>query len=180
MIGLAGAVVVGIALFVWLQMASKAALYTAIAGGLITVGLVFLNVRVVTDRERIEQVLHEVAALLRTNAHGKVYEYIHPNAAQAVMRAKSELPNFKFADARVTRVREINVNPHTPPPTAVATFMVVVDVGIAQQIRYKGPRLIRVYFMKRGDQWLVRDYQHTDPVGPGFDQTDFSDLQLAR
>lgn len=171
-IGVAGGVVVAVSLFVWLQLASRVGLYVGVVAAAITFCLILLNIQIVTDREQITRVLYEVATALRENDQEKVFAHIHPNAVTAVQRARAELPNYKFSDARVTQIRDISVTANTPPPTAVATFMVVVDVGL-NQMQYKGPRLIRVYFMQRDGKWLVRDYQHTSPVGQGLgDQSD--------
>jgi hypothetical protein len=166
-IGLAGGAATALAIFIWVQAGRKEGLIAGVVCLVLTVGLVLLSINIVTDRERITQLLDEVAAALEVNDHEKVYSYIHPNAVEGVQRARGELPRYVFSEARVTRVREIVVNRQTTPPTAIAEFTVVVNVGF-QGMQHKVPRLVRVYFMLRDDRWMVRDYEHTAPNTSGF------------
>lgn len=167
MIGLGGAAATGLAIFLWVQTGRKEGLIAGLVCLILTVGLVLISWNVVTDRERITLLLDEVAAALQINDHEKVFSYIHPNAVEGVQRARGELPRYLFTEARVTRVREINVNRQTTPPTANAEFMVVVNVGF-QGMQQKLPRLVRVYFMLRDERWMVRDYEHASPTTSGF------------
>ncbi len=166
-IGLAGAAAAGLAIFMWVQTGRKEGLIAGLVCLVLTMGLVLISWNVVTDRERITSLLDEVAAALQVNDHEAVFSYIHPNAVVGVQRARGELPRYVFSEARVTRVRDISVNRQTTPPTAIAEFMVVVNVAF-QGMQQKLPRLVRVYFMERDGRWMVRDYEHASPTASGF------------
>lgn len=169
MLALAGAAAVGLAVFIWLQTAHRAALQASIALGLLTIVLVVLSLQVETDREAIRRTLDEVADALERNDFEFVYSYMHPNAEAGVQRARGELPNYTFSEARVTRVKEIQVNHTTTPNTAIAEFNVFVKVGTQGQ-SFNVPRFVKIYFMKRGERWMVRDYEHFEPTA-GFRNT---------
>ena len=159
--GLTASLVAG---FLWLQTAHSAGFYTAAVCLAITVLLTLVSLQVETDRERIRKVLSDVAEKLRENDHPAVLRFIHPNAVDGLQRAKSELYRFTFREARITRVKSIEVNDRTPPPTAIAEFNVIVRVerdGYAVGGRI--PRFVRVYFMQRDDRWLIQDYEHFEP-----------------
>ncbi|MEZ6137905.1 MAG: hypothetical protein R3C53_23705 [Pirellulaceae bacterium] len=167
MLAVGGAALVALAGFFWMQTGHKAALYSTVALAAVTIVMLIVSLQVVTDRERIEKILADVAAAVQANDHEKCYSYIHPSAVEAMQRAKSELPRYVFSEARITNVRDIAVNSGTKPPTALAEFTVVVNLQFQGQ-RIKVPRLIKAYFMKHEDRWLVRDYEHFD-ILPGHD-----------
>ena len=168
-IGVGGCALVGMAVFFWLQSAHKAALFSAIGMGVVTLILVFVGIQIQTDRERIRVILDEVAGALKINDRERVYGYIHPNAVEGVQRARDELPRYEFSEARVTRVKEIVVNKSTSPHTAIAEFNVFVELSVQGQ-NFKVPRFVKVYFMQRDGEWLVRDYEHYEPT-MGFKNT---------
>jgi hypothetical protein len=159
-VGLTGATACAVAVFAWLQSAQKAALYTFIGLAALTIILVFISLQVVTDRERIESILYEVATAIEANDHEKVYSFIHPNAVDGNEQVRAELPRYKFKEAKVTSIKSIVVN-STKPPTAIAEFTVVVN-GEFQGYAGKAGRFLRVYFMKRDERWLVHAYEHFD------------------
>lgn len=158
-----GSVLSGGTAYLWLHSGHRTALLGAAGLGVLTIFLVLLNIQVQTDTERIREILDEVASALRKNDRERVYSYIHPNAVEGVSRAKSELPRYKFHEARITRIKLIDVNTQSTPPTARAEFNVFVKVEVHDQT-FKVPRFIKVYFMKLNERWLVRDYEHHEPT----------------
>ena len=153
----------GLAAFFWTQTGNKAAAWIAIAIVLLTFGLVVLSVQIETDEEKITYMLHDVASALQRNDHDYVVSHIHPSAATTAQRAKSELPKYKFSEARVTRIKSITVDGSRKPETAVAEFNVIVALttdGYTGQI----PRFVKLYLTKEENRWLVRDYEHEEPT----------------
>lgn len=166
-IGLTGVLFSCMAIVLWTQLPDRKSQRIAFVSALVlsglTIFLVVLNILVQTERERIEDTLHTVSAALEKNDLPTVYSYIHPNATEGLQRAKGELPQYHFNDARVTRIKDIQVNLDTKPNTAVAEFNVVVDVNVGQN-KGRAARFVRVYFMQRDGRWLVRDYEHFEPT----------------
>ncbi len=167
-LGVGGLCAAGLAGFFWTQTGNKPAGWTAIALLLLTLGLVALSVQIETDQEKITSMLHNVASGLQRNDHAYVIRHIHPEASATVQRAKTELPRYKFSEARVTRIKAITVDATRKPETAVAEFNVVVALtfdGYSGQV----PRFIKLYLAKSDGVWLVRDYEHSEPTA-GFRQ----------
>lgn len=169
LIGVWGAAVAGIAGYVWTQTGHKAAFYSGLGAILLTVILVLVNLQVETNRERIRSVVDSVATALDNNDHTKVFQFIHPNAAEGIARAKAELPRYTFEEARVTRIKSLEVNTQTTPPTAIAEFNVYCEIETQGQ-KFRVPRFVVVYFMLKDDRWLVHDYEHYEPTA-GFRDT---------
>jgi hypothetical protein len=167
-IGIGGLCAAGLAGFLWTQSGHKAAGWIAIALLLLTLGLIVLSVQVETDQEKITQMLHKVAAALQRNDREYVLSHIHPQAAATVQRAKSELPQYKFTEARVTRIKAITVDDSRKPQTAVAEFNVVVALTF-NSFSGQVPRFVKLYLSKQDGRWLVRDYEHAEPTA-GFRQ----------
>jgi uncharacterized protein YchJ len=154
---LVGMFLAGIAGFVWTQQGSKWLLGTAIGLVALTAVLTLCSLWIETDRETLTQSLHDVASALQRNDRQYVIARIHPKATEAVQRAKTELQNYNFTEARVTRIKSIAID----DASAVAEFNVVVNL---KEIGRKIPRFVKVYFMKNDGRWLVRDYEHQDPT----------------
>ena len=161
-VGAIGALTVAVAIFLWIQTAKSAALWTASGLLLATILAVWLSVSITTDRERLTQVLYDCASALQENDIDGVCSFIHPNAASGVQHARSELPRYEFSAARVTRIKDISVNDDTTPRTAIAQFNVYVEVNAMGQ-KFKVPRFVKVYFMLHNDEWRVHEYEHFDP-----------------
>lgn len=162
-IGLLGLMATIAAAVVWLQTGARLAAIGAGSLALLTMALVFTSLRVETPREQIRRTIYEVAEALSRNDVPKVISYIHPGALPAVVKAKGELPNYQFTEARVTRLRTIEVDQRANPPAAVAEFNVAVEIAAeGQNIPIR--RLVKVYFGLSAGRWLVRDYEHFDPL----------------
>lgn len=163
MVGVCGLVLVVAAALFWTQTGTRVALYVAGGAAAVTLILVMVGIQVETDRERIQRTIDEVATALSRNDYERVYNYIHPGAAAGVARAQAELPNYKFSEARVTRMKSIVVNRNSPPPTAIAEFNVAVTIEFQGQ-RIPVRRFVKAYFMLEGQRWLVSDYEHFEPT----------------
>lgn len=162
-IAVSGLVVVVACVVVWIQTGHRVAVACAALGSLITLLLLAICIQIETDREAIKRTINEVAEAIEQNDHARVFSYIHPGAGEGIARARAELPQYEFSDARVTRVKSISVNQETSPPTALAEFNVVVAVRRSGQ-NVKVARFVKVYFMQENGRWLVRDYEHFEPT----------------
>lgn len=162
-IGLLGLMATIAAGVVWLQTGARLAAIGAGSLALISLVLVITSLRVETPREQIRRTIYEVAEALSQNDVPKVISYIHPGALPAVVKAKGELPNYQFTEARVNRLRSIEVDQRPNPPVAIAEFNVAIEIATeGQKIPIR--RLVKVYFGLSAGRWLVRDYEHFDPL----------------
>lgn len=174
MVGAVGLVISLLAGFIWTQTAHPAALYSTIGAAVVSLLLVMVNLQVVTDAERIRGIMDDVARDLQNNDRQRVYSYLHPNAVAGLKRAQAELPKYEFVEARITRVKSIDINLESSPPTAISEFNVFVKVKAHGQT-FRVPRFVKVYWMLRDEEWMVRDYEHYDPT-MGFRNDRFNSL----
>lgn len=160
-LGICGALVTIVAAFLWMQTGARSAAATALVAIILTVLLVLVSLRVETDREKVIQTINQVADAVESNDLQRVLGHISPNAMQGLRRARHELPQFTFREARMTRLKSVLINRNSTPPTALAEFSVIVDVSAnGQQARV--PLFVKAYFVQDADRWLVRDYEHFD------------------
>ncbi len=160
-LGVCGALVTIVAAVLWMQSGARSAAVIALVAIVSTVLLVLVSLRVETDREKVVQTINQVADAVESNDLQRVLTYIAPSGAQGLRRARHELPQFTFREARMTRLKSVMVNRNNTPPTALAEFSVIVDVAAnGQEARL--PRFVKAYFVEVGGRWLVRDYEHFD------------------
>ncbi len=162
-LGLCGLFVVLAAGFWWTQTGARMAAFSAVVVALLTASLVIVSLQIETDQEQIRRTIDEVAGALEDNDFPSVYSYIHPSATEGVTRATGELPGYRFHDARLTRLRSIEVNRRASPAAALAEFNVALEIEAAGQ-KIPIRRFVKVYFAEQDGRWLVRDYEHFDPL----------------
>jgi hypothetical protein len=163
-VGVAGGLATAVALFVWIQGGFRAALISAGVLAVLTVILVLVSLQVETDREKLRRTIHEVAGHLQNNRFEAIYGYIHPNAKPIDAQARAELPKYRFQEARVTNIKQLEVNPRTKPKSATAEFFVAVSVDVQGQSFPGIRRFVRVYFFEKDGRWLVNHYEHFEPT----------------
>lgn len=165
-IAIAGLIISALIAYAGLHQGETKPLFAAV-GLLILTGLLSgLSVWVETDKEQIQRTIYEVAAALRNNDHSLAISYIHPNSAEGIKQATSELPRYTFHDAKVTSLRKVEVNLYTRPPTALSEMLVAVEISSQRPDMFGGKadvrRLVKIYWMRKADRWLIRDYEHSD------------------
>jgi hypothetical protein len=155
-IGIVLEALLGIALFT----TRRAWLLAPIGGVLLLVlGGVLLERVVVTQRERVEMALDDLAAALKTNDLKKVQNCLAPSAKETRQRAAWALGMVEVTDAKIHNL-QVTLNQLTSPPTAEAKFDGVIffrgktiDVG---HDRY--PARFTVEFEQDGNRWLVTNH----------------------
>ena len=163
-LGVTGMAFTLVAAITWIKGGYSAALYSALAFFLLTIVLLILNLQVTTHREEVQDVISQVAAAVKRNDLEGVLKYVHASRSAALNRAKAELPNYHFSEARITGIKQIEINSETNPPSAIAEFNVAVDVTAHNQPFTGIRRFVRCYFLRTGDKWLVSDYEHFEPT----------------
>ena len=125
----------------------------------------------VTDRERIEQLIHEVADAVEANDHDRALSIIGDESTRR--QAAGELPQWEFSQADVGSIRSIRIIEGNMPIQADVEMTVKVTVsskrGSIQNISV--PRRLNLTFEKRGSDssdhggWVVTGYRHFPIVG---------------
>lgn len=155
----------------WLQSGRKPLVYA----GLISAALIPIVWVVaenwVTDRERIEMLIGEVADAVEANDHKRALAIIGDEATKR--QAAGELPQWIFTQADVGSIRSIRIVEDTVPLEADVDMTVKVEVsGKRGSIRnLRVPRRLLLTFQKRGQEtdvyggWKVTSYRHLPIVG---------------
>src|SRR5690349_698611 len=80
---------------------------------------------IVTDREKIQATLKEIARDVKNNDHRRIVSHIHSSATAIKQKAQAELPKYHFTDFRITRINSIEIDRSADPPSAVVELNVV-------------------------------------------------------
>jgi len=159
------AVLVVVLTYRWLQTGKKEVAAAALViAAMIPVVWVIAD-RWVTDREQIETLIYQTADAIQENDHEQALELIADETTRE--RARRELGTFVFDQARVTRIREIQLIDGTFPQEADVDMNVKIVVseksGPMQNVTV--PRRLMLRLQKDGDRWMITDYRHTSVVG---------------
>lgn len=172
LIGLAMQWIVAAATFVaavgltlaWFKSGRKALLLGA--GAALAVGAVVLVVEaiVVTDEERVEAEVLDVARAVERNDLDAVLDHVHPDAQDLQDDAKLRLQQFEFSSVLV-KLQRIEIDQRQMPRTASAHF-IVTPSGTHKSSQQPIPRSVKPYlqveFVEQGDRWLIRSYEVRD------------------
>lgn len=150
----------------WLKTGRRSLVFLAVLVALLAGGLVVVERMVVTDRELLEQTLHEIARDVERGRIETILEHFHPEAEEAKREAAAELPSYRIQSIRIKRGIEIELRPKHDPPEAQVDFNVVVTGSDAGGVigERQVPRFVSVRFWKDGDRWRVRSYRHAEPL----------------
>ncbi len=149
----------------WLQTASK----QLAAAGLIAAALIpivwIIAGAWVTEREQIETLIYQTADAIKRNDHRQTLDLIADPATRD--QARQELEMWVFDEAKVTKIRDIELIDQSYPLEADIDLTVKVVVsqtsGPMQDVTV--PRRLLLRLQKQGDHWQIVDYSHLPIVG---------------
>ena len=146
----------------WLQTGKNGLMMGAIFAGLLTGLLLFVERSVVTENERVEATIHQLAKIVEAGDLSALIAHIHPEAAEVRARASQEFPRYKIKEVRIKSGMKVEVSPNHEPPKAVAEFNVVVVGGdaVGLVVDQSVPRFVVLTFYKDGGEWKVWNYEH--------------------
>lgn len=151
----------------WLRTGKQWLLYLMIVAILLTVGAVFLERAVITDREQVKATLYKIAELVERNEIDAAFDYAYSGSQEVRREAAGELPMYKFQEVSIRRNLEIEVFPDHIPPKAVAEFNVLVVFGTRDHFVGESHvlRFVEVEFLQEETgEWGVSDYEHYPPT----------------
>jgi hypothetical protein len=121
---------------------------------------------IVTDREKIESTLREIARDVKNNDHRRIVSHIHSSATAIKQKAQAELPKYHFTDFRITRINSLDVDRSVDPPSAVVELN-VVGGGTFHEHSIEMDhvaRWVKLHLLREKDgRWTVAEYEHDDP-----------------
>jgi len=131
---------------------------------LLTIGLLVMERLVVTEVERVENSLDEVAVALEHNDRQGVLDHLSPSAAGLRSHAASTLQQLTINEAHIGSDLTVRINELKSPPTATATFTARISGdALHGGLPYKNMvQRLRVILHKEQNRWLIFSY---DEVG---------------
>ena len=137
----------------------------------ISVGIVFLvgcilvcEQLIVTEREKIETIVYDLASQVRSNDVEGVVSHISRNRADTINRARNEMPKYLFDDCRLAGITNFVDVPGKENAKKI-TFTVVFRVSqLPGRDKIPGQRRVVLTFEKNNaGVWKITDYTHSDP-----------------
>jgi len=170
-----GGVVAEIALGLFLLKTGRGSILAAMVGVLVlAAGLLLVERMVVTEREKIQQVLDGVAAATMKNDAEAVQHFIAPADASPAAAAlhsysASILRRFTIRDANIGGDLDIQIDSAANPPLATARFTARVNFKDSKaQVPYDNyVGKLKVDLRKQGDRWEILDFSDADRGRPG-------------
>lgn len=138
----------------------KAGVLVGMLGVVVLVlAMVGLEWLVVTQGEEVEATIDQIAKAMKADDWKKVDTYLAPDADQTRAQARFAKRHIRVTDTKVRHL-EVQINEHTSPPTAMATFDGVIYYEGKDHFTAPGwyPARFEVEFRKAGDRWLVTDH----------------------
>jgi len=162
---LIGGGVLLLVLLVMLLKTGRGVILTAMLGVAIIMGLALLIDRlVVTDRERVANLVYDAAAAAQRNEIEPIIANILPSATAIRAEARHWIGQAKLSDVTITNMR-VDLDRAARPPAAMAVFRVIAKGEVRDRTAvYPGDYfgVITAHFVRQEGRWMLSDYQH-DP-----------------
>lgn len=160
-----GIITVVILGFGWVKTGRKEVLIALVAVALLCGGLLGLQRIIVTEAEKVEATLRQIAGDVERNDVKALVEHVDTRAPQIRAQVESEFPKYRFTKVDITTIREIKVDLKHIPPEAIVEFNVIVAGTDAEGLLdgQSIPRYVIVTFHKENGRWRVFNYEHFEP-----------------
>lgn len=150
-------------LLVLLLKTGRGVILTAMLGVAIVMGLAVLIDRlVVTDRERVANLVYEAAAAAQRNEIEPIIANILPSATAVRAEARRWIGQVRLSDVTITNIR-VDLDRAAKPRAATAVFRVLAKGEVRDRTAvYPGDYfgLITAHFVREEGRWMLADYQH--------------------
>jgi hypothetical protein len=149
-------------LLVFLLKTGRGAVLFAMAAVAAFMGMaVLIDALVVTDRERVENVIYKAAAAAERNDLDAVVGFVSPSAPQISAEIRHWISQL-IVDSVSIGSLEVELDRSTNPPTATAKFWYIGQGKWRRgdTVHDRIPGKLKVDFRKEGDRWLVTGYEH--------------------
>ncbi|MHC2066970.1 hypothetical protein ACYFX5_05835 [Bremerella sp. T1] len=123
---------------------------------------------IVTDGERIEGVIYEIAEALEANDAEGVKEHISDDAPQLKAEAQRQMGYVQIESVKLKRNLEVSIMPGSTPIIGVAKLNVKMTGHIRDNDAFNGDFatfMVLTFQQDPDGQWRVISYQFFDPRG---------------
>jgi hypothetical protein len=159
-----GTVALGL-LYGWLQTGNRRIGAVGVVFALLVPGAFILADRIVTDREKILQLIDRAVEAVENNDHQAAVAAIGVPAVR--QQALQELPQYEFTQVRVRNI-QINLVAGSFPPEATAdcdaSARVSLTRGSIKNMRV-ARRVILTFRQEPDGSWIIIDYTHRPLTG---------------
>ncbi|HEY2881085.1 MAG TPA: hypothetical protein VGJ15_01600 [Pirellulales bacterium] len=158
--------IVLLVLFVFLMKTGRGVVLMAMAGVALMMGLAVLTDQlIVTERERVADVIYQAANAAQRNDTDQILSYIAPSAEQTKAEAQRWIGmggSVKLDQVSISAM-EVTMHRKDNPPTATADFRIYAhgdyhDRTFSSPGTYLGHATVK--FERQGDKWLVTGVEH--------------------
>ncbi len=159
-----GIVALGL-LYSWLQTGNKKIAAAGILFALMVPGAFLLGEHLVTDREKILEVIYSTVEAVENNDHQAAAAAIGVPAIR--QRALQELPQYEFSNLGVRNIQITMVTGSYPPEATAdidASATVSLKRAAVKNVRV-ARRVILTFRKEPDDSWIVTDYTHQPLAG---------------
>ena len=164
-----------ITLYGWTQTGNSTALKTGVVFGVVTILLLACNLWIVTDAEKVRVWLVDAADELQNNQFDRVTKRISPNHSIRVANTTERMKTVKFSIAKVTKIHSIEVDRTGEIPTAFVRLNAFVEAERAG-MSGKVPRWVGLTLEKKGQEWLLIDFEDREPQYEFINSGSLSDM----
>ena len=154
-----GAVLLTLALVVFVQTRGRGAVVAMVVIIVLTATLLTVEWLIETPREAVARTLNEIAAAIEANDLPGVLDYIAPSASEVRSDAETLMPLVVVEKARILGTPDIEIDAGPNLRKATVECQALVHV-VVKQNGMKGPYMDRVmiYFVERDGRWLIESY----------------------
>jgi hypothetical protein len=167
LVGLIGIIVFSMTVFGWIQTGNPWAGRAAAILAVITAFLIWLNVWIETDRESVRAMLMEAASEVEQNQIEKLKGRVHPEATERVHQSMSQLPLFKFDQAKIAKIHAIELSKAGARKVAFVRMNVVAEaeskLGSAEGMRGNLAAWLQLELEQMDGKWRVVDCERNGP-----------------
>lgn len=167
LVGVIGTIVFSMSVFGWLQTGNPWAGRAAAIFVGITAFLIWLNIWIETDRESVRAMLMDAASEVEQNQIEKLKGRVHPEATERVHQSMSQLPGFKFDQAKITKIHSIELSEAGVRKVAFVRMNVIAEaeskMRSAEGMRSKLAAWLQLELEHMDGEWRVVDCERHGP-----------------
>jgi hypothetical protein len=159
-IGMIGAVVLAMAVFVYSQTRTNGALYGVFGVTLLTAVLLLTSLLIETPREAVERSLYELAATVEANDVKGALSYLAPSADLQLRKdVETLMPLVRIERARIISTPQIDVEGGASPTSATVKCSGAIQ-AVNKQDGMKGGAVDQLVlkWVHRNKRWMLESY----------------------
>jgi hypothetical protein len=149
----------------WYQTQRRELLVALFAALVLFMGLLALERSIVTDSEQVQATIRQIAREAEADNVAALERHFHSSASHYRDQLRGAFALYQLHKVSVKNNLKVTVDRKQQPPSAVATFNVVVvgsdRTGTIKNVTY--PRFVTAHFLLEDGEWKCVDYKDEEP-----------------